>query len=84
MKNLLLSIILVCCFFVFLFIKKYFLLRKKFFNDFCTFIERLINNISYNNEKLTVFLNNEKEKDSNFLKGLYSSFLLFLEKSRNK
>lgn len=76
MKNLLLSLILICCFFIGYYIKNYYLNRKNFYFQIYYFIQSLINNISYNNIKLTAFVLNKKLDST----GNYKLFLVCFDK----
>ena len=78
MKNFVLVIVLLSCFLIGFYIKKYYELRKTTYKKLCFFIEKLINCISYNNEKLDVFVHNERiETQGNFEKFLkiYEDYL---------
>lgn len=73
MKIFLLIIVLFCCFLIGFKIKKYFDIRKKFFEDLIFFCQNIKNKISYQNQKLGLVI--ADELSFNYSK----TFLVFLK-----
>lgn len=85
MKIFLLCIVLCCCTLLGFKIKEYFKRRQCFYQNFCSFCERLQNKISFNNQKINLILQEEIEQatDKDFKKFLII-YLDYIKNSLNK
>lgn len=76
MKIFLIIIIILCCFLIGINIKKYFLKRKQFYENIYIFCENLLNEISFNNQKLSLIIKNNFD---NFNEDFNKMLFLFNE-----
>ncbi len=74
MKLILIFTIFFCCVLIGILIKKYYAKRQNFFCDLQTFCENLLNDISYNNEKLNLIINKNLELFNSDINFLFCSF----------
>ncbi|MBE5746505.1 MAG: hypothetical protein E7359_04410 [Clostridiales bacterium] len=82
MKLFLIFTILICCIFIGIVIKNYLLKREKFFTNLLIFLENILNNILFNNEKLVNILNNIND---NLLNNDFKDFIdTYIKNLENK
>lgn len=84
MKSFVLGVVLICCFLIGIFIKKYYFLRKEFYKNLNLFVENLINNINYDNKKLNIYVLSEIESSGSTYKKFLELFYAYLNNNTSK
>lgn len=84
MKNILLIIVFICCVFIGISIKNFYKKRKLFYYNLKLFCDNLINEISYNNEKLELILSKSFNLYNKDFTNLINDFYLLITNQINQ